>query len=71
MTIFREITATVQDIPLHIEEWMYFRKEDLTEVSAKLLNKLPSSFCFMFPDSVIYKSMELLRQEARELEIDL
>ncbi len=67
MTIFREISATVQDIPVHIEDWMYFRREDLTEVSAKLLNKLPPSLVYCFPDAVIYRSCELLRQEAREL----
>jgi len=42
-------------------------KEDLIEVSAKLLNKLPPSLVYCFPDAVIYRSCELLRQEAREL----
>ena len=67
MNIFQEITATVLDIPVHLEDWSYNRKEDLVEVSAKLLNKLPPSLVYCFPDTVIYRSCELLRQEAREL----
>ena len=67
MNIFQEITATVLDIPVHLEDWSYNRKEDLVEVSAKLLNKLPPSLVYCFPDVVIYRSCELLRQEAREL----
>ena len=67
MTIFQEITATVLDIPVHLEDWSYNRREDLIEVSAKLLNKLPPSLVYCFPDAVIYRSCELLRQEAREL----
>ena len=67
MTIFQEIFATVLDIPVHLEDWSYNRKEDLVEVSAKLLNKLPPSLVYCFPDAVIYRSCELLRQEAREL----
>ena len=67
MTIFQEIFATVLDIPVHLEDGSYNRRKDLVEVSAKLLNKLPPSLVYCFPDAVIYRSCELLRQEAREL----
>ena len=67
MNIFQEISATVQDIPVHLDDWSYNRKRDLHEASAKLLNKLPDGFMWIFPNSVIFRAMELMREEAREL----
>tara|TARA_Y100001968_G_C19258927_1_gene668232 strand:+ start:383 stop:601 length:219 start_codon:yes stop_codon:yes gene_type:complete len=66
MNIFKEISLTIQDAPAHFEDWMYYRKEDLTEISARLLNKLPPNLVYCFPDSVIIRSCEILRLEARE-----
>jgi len=64
MNIFKEISATVLDIPVHLDDWSYNRKRDLHEVSARLAYKLPNSFLYLFPQSVMFRVLELTRQEA-------
>jgi len=36
---------------------------NITRALALLLNALPASFCFCFPDAVIIEALELLRAE--------
>jgi hypothetical protein len=40
----------------------------VTRALALLLNALPASFCFCFPDAVVVEALELLRAEVLFLE---